>query len=133
MTDEKQYTSSARSIRYVEQSFSTQKYGQSSGVCNYFLLAVEKAIDGYQLASTSLNRELQGVPVSAEMNFVLYKLAPTATKLTLLFMRSQVKKENCLLSQHTPRTMVGSLFLEESHDVQAKQHKYLLRGTTILY
>ena len=44
MTDEKQYTSSARSLRYVEQSFSTEKYGQSSGVCNYFLLAVEKAI-----------------------------------------------------------------------------------------
>ena len=72
MTDEKQYTSSARSIRYVEQSFSTEKYGQSSGVCNYFLLAVEKVINGYQLASTSLNRELQGVQVSAERNLVLY-------------------------------------------------------------
>ena len=43
------------------------------------------------------------------------------------------KGEMFKVSQYTPRTMVGTLFLEVQYNVHAIQNKYLLLGTRTLY
>ena len=141
MTHKQQYTSSARSIRYVRNSL--QKKNSLSSVFAIIFrqqsCRLPTAINWHQRATVlykpapTVAKVLQycflmmlGVHGLVKWTTELYKPAPPAAKLTVLFMRSQTKRGNCLLLQHTPRTMVGTLFLEKPYKIQANRNKYLL-------
>ena len=114
VTDKQQYTSSARSIRYVRHSPQEKKWSVKSRLQSFLGSSLRKlptAVNWLQRATIKCYcREF-----SFQYNKLLYCISLRLQQQDLQYFLNTVSDEKgkCSLSQHTPQTVVETSFLKE--------------------